>query len=193
MIYSKNLDTHYVRSNPGTRKAPNEKEANTRNSFGSLTWGFVNPIKPFLNLSYMEVAKGKRSLQAARSYLIKNALERDAKNNSTIIPSRMLMSRGSLALSDNIEVAFSDGNLNFTWSPQGAPRPSANDDQLMLMAYNVEAGEAATSLGAASRHQGHASLEVSSLPAGTMHVYLSFISLDRSRASDSVYLGEVNQ
>ena len=193
LIFSKNLDTYYVRSNPGTRSAPNEKEQNTRDSFGGISWAFLNPIKPFLRLSYKEVAKGNRSLQAALSYLVKNALDRDGKNLSTVDPSRMLVSRGSLGLSEDIAVSLSGGSLNFSWNPSAASAPYSNDDQLMLMAYNVAEGKVATSIGEVSRRDGSASLSVADLPTGTMHVYLPFLSFDRSKASDSIYLGELEK
>ena len=63
----------------------------------------------------------------------------------------------------------------------------------MLMAYNVAEGKVATSIGEASRRDGSASLSVADLPTGTMHVYLSFLSFDRSKASDSIYLGELEK
>lgn len=190
LIFSSNLGTPYVRINPGTRKKGNKKEVNTRNAFTTLTWAFLNPIKPFLQVSYKEVAKGRRTLQAAISYLNKNAMERDANNNSVILPSKMLVSRGSLGMSAEVQVSLSeDRELQFSWNPHSASKAFNNDDQVLLVAYNVEAQAAVTAIGPAFRRDGSASLSLNDLPAGKLHVYLGFISYDRSKASDSLYLG----
>jgi len=104
----------------------------------------------------------------------------------------MLVSRGSLGNSSDIQVELSpERELLFTWNPRSASGPYKNNDQLLLVAYNTVDGIAATSIGPAYRSDGAAKLTLEALPTGKAHVYLGFISFDRSKASDSVYLGEL--
>lgn len=129
---------------------------------------------------------------SALSYYLKHASERDAMSNLSFFPSRMLMSRGSLGMSAEVQVSLSpDRELQFSWNPRSAASPYHNDDQVLLVAYNVEARAAVTAIGPAFRRDGSASLSLGDLPAGVVHVYLGFVSYDRSKAADSVYLGEV--
>lgn len=191
VIFSSNLGTPYVRSRPQKRKAGNTKEKNTRQGFGDLSWDFIKPIQPFLKLSFREVARGDRGVFAARSYLLKQAVVRDAENNTSIVPSQMLISRGSLGMAEDVQVELNEDQLDFSWNKGKANGPINNDDQLLLVAYNVEAAKAVTAVGPACRRDGNASLSLQDLPTGKIHVYLGFISHDRSKASDSVYLGEL--
>lgn len=191
LVYSSNLGTPYVRFNPGTRSKKSEKEENNHDGFRG-TWTFINPLKDFFTISYREVSRGNRGMFSALSYYLKYASERDARSNVSFFPSRMLMSRGSLGMSADVQVALSPGReLQFSWNPGSASNPYNNDDQVLLVAYNVEARAAVTAIGPAFRRDGSASLSLANLPAGQAHVYLGFISYDRSKASDSVYLGEV--
>lgn len=191
LIFSHYLGKPYVRSNPKSRKKGNEKEENTRDGFGDLSWDFIRPVQPFLKLTFREVARGDRGVFAARSYLLRYAVERGEKNKTSILPAQMLMSRGSLGMSEDVQVALMEDRLDFSWNKAKANKPYNNDDHVLLVAYNVAAAKAVTSIGPACRRDGAASLSIGQLPAGKAHVYLGFISQDRTKASDSVYLGEV--
>lgn len=190
LIFSHYLGKPYVRINPKKRRKGNVKEKNTRTGFGDLSWDFIKPVQPFLKLSFKEVARGDRGVFAARSYLLTHAVVRDAENNTSIVPSQMLMSRGSLGISEDVQVELAEGQLNFSWNKGKANGPMNNDDQLLLVAYNVDAAKAVTAVGPTCRRDGIANLSLEGLPTGKIHIFLGFISHDRSKASDSVYLGE---
>ena len=69
------------------------------------------------------------------------------------------------------------------------PLPATEGDQILMLAYNVEEQEAEYNLVGQTRKTGSDKLELDE--PGTYHLYAAFISYDRSRQSDSVYLGSV--
>jgi hypothetical protein len=60
----------------------------------------------------------------------------------------------------------------------------------MMLAYNIESGHAYYKITGQFRSVGEDTLPVSGAP-GNFHVYAAFNAADRSRQSDSVYLGVV--
>lgn len=192
IIFSSWNGEPYIKSNPGKRKKPNEKEKKNHQSFGKTTWGFINPLKDLFQISFKEGTVGNRGMFTARNYLMTHAMEKDAEGNAFVLPEKMLISKGSIPQAAEIQMQqISQGELVFSWNPKVSHQNATSNDQVLMVAYNVEAEKAVFSIGPAFRRDATASLDVGNLPSGTAHIYFGLLSFDRTRASDSVYLGTV--
>ncbi|MFI5157056.1 MAG: DUF6266 family protein, partial [Chitinophagales bacterium] len=127
---------------------------------------------------------------AAKSYLTKNAMEFDGVEWK-VNPALMKVSFGTLPLSENIAVKTAeDWNLLFTWDTAEV-NGSDKKDQVMLMAYNLESKHVIKDTSGEFRQTGSTKLKIYFPNTLSWHVYFAFIAVDRSRQSDSVYLGEI--
>lgn len=189
VVYSTWNDQNVVKSAP-VRTAPfTEKEEINHWRFAKAQ-DWIRPIGSFLKIGFRNHTPTSKGMNAAKSYLMKNAFPKEGWN-SRIIPSLVMVSAGTLALPDDIQVSIDESALlTFTWNPVSG-QDQAPLDQVMLMAYNVEAEDARISLGGNFRKSGTASLDLSHSTPGEHHLYLAFVAHDQSRQSNSVYLGEV--
>jgi hypothetical protein len=94
-------------------------------------------------------------------------------------------------LPEDISVEKKDGSqLQFSWDPartgDGHPK-----DQTMLLAYDIDHRHAVTVIPGQFRETGADSMKLSPMEMRTYHIYLAFVACDRSRQSDSIYLGAV--
>ena len=179
-----------VKSAP-IRTAPfTEKQLQAQYVF-KLTQDWLTPIVPFLKIGFKGYTQTNQGVTAAKSYLTHNALTK-AGYESTIDPSKMLVSYGALPLPGNIAVELTaEKDLVFTWDPS-VTRGMSQRDQALLLAYNVEGADEVSNLGDHFRKEGTASISLAKKKPGNYHVYLAFVAEDRSRQSNSVYLGSVS-
>jgi hypothetical protein len=119
--------------------------------------------------------------------LLKNAFE-GVQPGISINPALVKVSAGDLPLSDNIAVEKSgDDTIRFTWDPK--TKDTDSFDQVMMLAYDIEKGNALFRTTGQLRYTGEDALQV--YKGFTYHLYLAFNAADRSKQSDSVYLGEM--
>jgi hypothetical protein len=184
---------------PYKRRTKNvsEKELANREKFGKAQ-AWLKPLLGFVRVGFKGFSQYSEGFVAAKSYLMKNAIEGDLSNggimkNIRINPALMKVSFGNLPLSKGITVSPSGPDkLEFAWDDslkgEGHPR-----DQAMMLAYNVEKGEVNSITEGQLRMAGS---DILFLPTGhkagdTYHIYFAFNAADRSRQSDSVYLGTI--
>src|SRR5690348_12308436 len=179
----------YMRSLPiRTRKATKGELANRARFKIAQSW--LSPMLDFVRVGWKGYTPTVEGFIAAKSYLMKNAMEGKGAD-SRIIPSKMLVSFGDLPLSENISVEVIAGDqLQFTWNtaiPEGANKR----DQVMVVAYNEKDGHAYYQVNGQFRFTGSETLQVAHRENKIYQVYAAFIAPDRSRQSNSVYLGEI--
>jgi hypothetical protein len=125
---------------------------------------------------------------AAKSWLLKNGFMGEG-DNLHINPALVKVSSGDLPNPKDIAVALTEtGDLKFTWNT--ADDGSDVSDQVMMLAYDVESGHAVSNTTGQLRITGADILQVERMNENNFHVYAAFNAADRSRQSDSVYLGE---
>jgi hypothetical protein len=106
-----------------------------------------------------------------------------------IDPALVKVSSGDLPKPENIAVSFTEtGHLKFTWNP--AYVDLRGNDQIMMLAYDVEKAFAFVATTGQLRSTGTDILKIDQTHGKNFHVYAAFNAADRSRQSDSVYLGE---
>lgn len=188
----------YIKSLPDRKKPPTENELKNRFRFG-LSQLWLRPLLVFVRAGFRGYTETFEGFSAAKSYLSRNALEGEGFE-TTVNPALVKVSYGDLPLSEDIQFEkISDSELLFTWNPDrvngGYP-----DDQIMLLAYNIEkkdeinSGNTFFSLTGQFRKTGSDTLGIAPdeySPNKTYHIYVAFSAFDRIRQSDSVYLGTV--
>jgi hypothetical protein len=149
----------------------------------------------FNGFTYKDSSQG---FLAAKSHLLLNAFEGKAPD-LVINPALAKVSYGSLGLANHIKVEVLDEHqLKFTWENTWE-EGMGYYDQTMLLAYDIENHRPFMKITGQFRYLGEDVLQVS-YPEGlnsdqkkgaTFHCYFAFVAADRSRQSDSIYLGEV--
>lgn len=169
------------------RKSDSEKEKIIHSRF-AMTHAWLKPLLNVVREGYKNHSLTSRGFNAAKSYVLKNAIE-GTSPDFFINPALVKLSYGTLPLSSGITVEKSGpAKIKFTWDKQ-TPRDAHHADQVMLVAYDIEGKDAKSKLYGPLRDQGEATLDVTE--GKKYHIYLAFIAHDRSRQSDSVYLGEM--
>jgi hypothetical protein len=173
-------------------KAISEKETLNRLKFAAAQ-AWLKPLLNFVRIGFKGHSERSEGFVSAKSYLLKNAL--NVEENTVIIdPVLVKVSSGDLPMSENASFTLSGPKeVTFTWSPYGL-NESYEKDQVMLLAYNIESEKASYMLNGQFRKVGvdKLTLDSSFKPGSVLHLYIAFVAADRSRQSDSLYLGELN-
>jgi hypothetical protein len=187
----------YVKSLPRERTKPaQKKEAANRQKF-ALAHQWLQPLLDFVRAGFKGYSEKVEGFNAAKSHLLKNAFQ--VKDGEMVInPALVKVSVGDLPLPDNITVATAPDQIQFSWDT-GSIDFYNQYDQAMVLAYDIDAELtrlnrriALYELTGQFRSNGAHVLNISPrLDIGTYHCYIAFVSADRSRRSDSVYLGTV--
>ena len=170
-----------------------DKEKGNRSKF-SMAQFWLKPLLDFVRVGFKGYSQLSEGFVAAKSYLMKNAME--GSGAETIInPALVKVSYGDLPLSENIAVKLIPGNqLQFTWNA-AADLDLRAKDQVMLLAYDAEHQNDSYVAWTITGQFRSAGSDILKLPEETGHtyqVYAAFIAADRTKQSNSVYLGEVN-
>jgi hypothetical protein len=187
----------YVKARPGKRTKPaRKKEAANRQKFAKAhEW--LQPLLDFVRTGFKGYSDKVEGFNAAKSHLLKNAFE--VKDGESVInPALVKVSVGDLPLPENITIATAPDQIRFSWDT-GSIDFYNQYDQAMVLAYDIDAELtrlnrriALYELTGQFRSNGAHVLTISPrLDIGTYHCYIAFVSADRSRRSDSVYLGTV--
>ena len=180
---------HYVKSAPERTKPFTEPELINQNRF-KVAELWLKPILGFVKIGFN--VTGKHAKNAAKSYLLRNAMEGKGMN-IRVNPELMLVSKGLLDNSSNLHVSVDvDFNLRFEWDVSYVTYGNARD-QVMMMAYDIECKRAYVVTTGNFRCTG---MDVLFIPpearSKTLHIYAAFCGYDRLDQSNSVYLGVVN-
>jgi hypothetical protein len=177
----------YMRAKGRPRTSgPSEKEENNRNKF-KTAHAWLQPLLDFLRTGFAGYGPTSEGFNAAKSYNLKNAMIQ-----GEVMPGLVKVSYGDLPLSEDLSVALQDNKLHFSWSAAYIPETSPRD-QVMLLAYHPESRTAIYDVHGAFRNMGNQIMDTYNAFLGkTVHVYAAFISADRTKQSNSQYLGAID-
>jgi hypothetical protein len=180
----------YMRSLPKKRTAKISKaEAANRERF-AIAQLWLKPLTPFLRVGFKSYQERMEGFMAAKSYLLKNAVEL-YEGTYRVNPEKVLLSYGDLEAPTDIAVDFKEDKLEFRWKADGLIGSQARE-QAMLTAYCVQEKLAVYETHGAFRETGTDEL---SLPPNfkgkSILLYLAFVGADRQSQSKSVFVGEV--
>jgi hypothetical protein len=178
----------YVKSAPGERKAPlTAKEIANRKKW-AMAHAWLKPVTEFVREGFKGYTETVEGFIAAKSYLLKNAFEGIAPD-LVINPALVKVSSGELPLPKNIEVVKEAVNkLRFNWDTTDITRDNRYD-QVMLLAYDIAGGYCFKKLTGQLRMNGSDTLQMQAGFERTYHLYIAFVSANRSVRSNSLYLG----
>jgi hypothetical protein len=180
--------TPYMRSKPRPRTGKvGASEQQNRNKFAAMH-AWLKPFLPLLRVGFKSADSEFGGYNAAKSYNLKHAMVGGA-----VVPAQIRISMGDLAVSEDLKVNYpGDQRLLFEWDPTYIAGADPKD-QIMVLAYHPESFTAIYVVHGAFRDWGVQELRITSdLIGKTIHIYAAFIAADRSKQSDSVYLGAVN-
>ncbi|HMH31774.1 MAG TPA: DUF6266 family protein [Puia sp.] len=180
----------YVKSAPKRRseKVSAPESANRIKFAQAHQW--LKPLSEFVRAGFKEYSPTVEGFLAAKSWLLRNAFE-GLPPDRLINPALVRVSYGSLPLSADISVEKRNGvELQFSWNA-GHVEGSNPKDQAMLLAYDIEHGFAYYSLTGQFRETGIDTLKLPTDQGRSYHIYFAFAAHDRSRQSNSVYLGNI--
>lgn len=175
------------------------KEKQNRTKFADAQ-SWLKPITDYVRqgfngFTYKDASQG---FVAAKSHLLLNAFE-GTGDQRVINPALARVSYGSLPLADQIKVEkLDERTLKFSWENIWEAGMDAYD-QAMLLAYDIENADACIRITGQFRQLGEDILQVNyprvrnqqEKKEKTFHCYFAFVAADRSRQSDSVYLGQI--
>ena len=168
-------------------KTVSKKELLNRKKFAAAQ-AWLAPILDFVREGFRGYSQRSQGFIAAKSWLLKNGFTGQGED-LRIDPALVKVSSGDLPNPENIAVEFTDtGNLKFTWNP--AYVDLLDKDQIMMLAYDIEKAHAIFNATGQLRSTGFDILDMGQSSNRNYHVYAAFNAADRSRQSDSVYLGE---
>lgn len=132
-----------------------------------------------------------------------NGFNMAVKNNLTIIKgtfpelevtfNELLLSKGPLKPAQNWSVTPTRAGLEYSWDTDPEMAWPDTTDQVMLLAYFPKQRKVFYTLFGNTRSSGADTLEIPpSLIDEPMETYMSFISADRKKLSDSIYTGSFN-
>ena len=163
------------------------KELLNRKKF-AVAQAWLSPILEFVRVGFRGYSQRSQGFVAAKSWLLKNGFTGQVED-LRIDPALVKVSSGDLPNPENIAVEFTEtGNLKFTWNPAYAD--FRDKDQIMMLAYDIENAHALSITTGQLRSTGVDILDMKQSRDRNYHVYAAFNAADRSRQSDSVYLGE---
>jgi hypothetical protein len=180
---------YYLRSLPSPRLKTRTKkpgEAQNQNKFSDMHH-WLKPVLKFVREGFKGYSETVEGFNAAKSYNLRNAFTM-IDGSYKPDPSLVLVSYGNYPTADNISCTLQGKEVHFSWDT--TVTPDTNEfDQAMLLAYCPESKLTQLNTTGEFRKTGNAILKL--FQPGEYHVYLAFRAHDRSRQSNSVYLGVV--
>ncbi|MCD0489951.1 DUF6266 family protein [Pedobacter sp. MC2016-14] len=190
MVGSSLYGVPYIKSKYKKRTKPAGKgETSNRNKFADAH-NWLKPIGPVVRDGFKDYRPRLHGFNAAKSNLLDYGFE-GIQPNVVINPAKVNISWGTLPLPNSIAVERSQPNqLTFTWDTTRL-EGTRNDDQIMMLAYDVEHKLACFKINGLFRRSGSDTIPIPDVPGYNYQIYCAFKAADRSSQSMSVYLGVI--
>jgi hypothetical protein len=180
----------YLRTRPDRRKKASKREQLNRDKF-KLLHLWLQPLVEILRAGFKGYSKMVEGYNAAKSYNLKNAFTL-VDEKYEFDPAKVLLSYGTLRLPENISCELIGRELHFAWENHQPAYIDHPDDRTMLLAYQPGpqyCSEEYYNISGARRKEAKDMLLIKT--PGTYHVYFALSNEERTRQSNSVYLGVV--
>lgn len=160
----------------------------------TLVTALLKPVKKVINAGMKYSYKKKRSWTA---YTLATSLNNPAAimgeyPELEIDFAKVVLAVGAIPVPQNPKAVLKDGRITFTWESDLDNKEADEDDRVICVAYFPDTFQAFNVLEGARRGEEQ---QVIKLPSFTeemnIETYMFFISDDRRRVSNSVYLGQL--
>jgi len=174
---------NYIKNNPSM------SQLDARFKF-ALMVKFVTGMKSLINVGYQSVREGETPMNAALSYNLKNAITGVSPNFMIDYP-KIVYSNGELPAPFLPETEAEVGaEMKFSWIANPSWQPSVGTDKLSICVYNTDKHVFVPASGVATRADLEYTLQLPlDFQGDSVQMWLSFVSVDGKRVSDSVYVG----
>jgi len=182
----------YIRAlAPNVANPRTAAQVNQRNKFAAVV-AFLQPIQTFINVGYKAFADGQSAMNAAMSYIVKNAMTGTAPN-FTVDFANALVSRGKLTAIETASAEELGGTLTVEWTSNAGEGNALGTDKALVLIYNSTRNQAKVVLeSGAVRADGTLNVLLPSYPTGeVLQVYLSFQKEDNSIVSNSKFVDSI--
>ena len=172
-------------------KAPTEDQLKYRTQT-QLTNDFIAPVKEFYKIGFkLEAQLAKKTPRdLINSYTRLNIIKGEYPNQE-IDFTKALFSKGKMPETPGTKAELIEDGLEFTWDTKLIQGKFRSDDQVMLLVYFPELNTAEYTINGGVRAKGSAQFRLLKNEEPTlMETYISFISADHKKISDSVYTGQ---
>lgn len=158
-----------------------------------LTTLLLNPVNKFIKAGFKTTPKAPgHTYHSVAFSLNKKGAMTGTYPDISIDFSKVIFSKGSLPLAMNARVKIAGQNLQFSWDPNLENEENDPLDQVMLVAFFPDTFQALTVLNGSPRTVGAHDIRLPTFKKKmVIEAYMSFISEDRERVSDSLYLGQL--
>lgn len=173
-------------------KPPTTKQLKYRQKV-KITNEFISPVKEYIQFGMKPegLAENKTPNDLMLSHTLSNGIK-DEYPNQKIDFTKVQFSKGSIKETPGLQVNLNEDGLEFTWNTGIIPGNFRHDDHLMVLVYFPERKSADFETHAARRSVGKYQFSLLKNETPTvMETYVSFMSSDQKRVSDSVYLGQI--
>lgn len=179
-----------MRSLPDRTAPPTGNELKNRSQF-KLVQDTLKSLKELLQVGFKDYWTVSGGTRAALSYNRQFAVKAN-ETGYEIDPEHFKISGGSLSGLTGISVVQESREvLRFHWEQEAAPE-SSGYDQVMLLAIDLHGQKSSYACPGNFRSAGTAVLQLSAdLLGKEVDVYIGVVAKDRSRQSDSQYLGRI--
>ncbi|RYF26681.1 MAG: hypothetical protein EOO42_00915 [Flavobacteriales bacterium] len=182
----------YIRSVPksdGTKKVPSAAQLAQQQKFKFMTQ-WLEPFYPYVTVGFSNLAKDKTEINLAFTENYRKALIGNYPDFE-IDYEMVCLSRGPLApLFPDVVTLTGVQQISLEWDDRN--NGGTTNDQLMLVVYSPALKIADGFVGMAKRSDGHVSFKFNPKLIGqSLEVYVSMVSLNRKKISNSIYLGRM--
>lgn len=163
-------------------KAPSQKQLDNQQKMRAAQ-AWLKYLITYVRVGFKNYSQKQHAFGSALSYLKLNAIKEDF----TVDPAKVLISSGELK--EPVSAAVSNpkpGILKFTWKP--VPH---DKDHAIVVAHHPGSDVHFGDVSGAKRSTGKHIQEYEGLKGVEVEVYLGFVSEERERCCNSVYLGRV--
>jgi len=189
----------YLRSLPASVANPRTPaQQYVRMRFATVI-AFLRPLREFLRIGYSSYAVKMTALNAATSYLMRNALT-GSFPDVVVDLEKVKVSRGNLRATSQAMVASpAPAQIELQWIDESDLSAASPTDQAFVVIVNPARADVQYRMEAAPRSAEQAVINLPAAYTGDeVHVYLGFSALSelvatgaRNNISDSVYAGSV--
>jgi len=181
-----------ARTKPSSYKdAKTESQQLQRNAF-ALILSMFRIISPAVKVAFPEREAKHSAYNTFMKLNVPDAVT-GALGSQVITYANVITGKGSLLKPGNVAIVSDiTDRIDLTWDDNTNNTTGFATDKAVITLYNSTKGEAKNSIFTTQRQsQGENVTVPASWEGDTVHVYMSFVSGDNSKASDSIYAGSV--
>lgn len=178
----------YIRAKGISKKAKTEAQLRQCDKMRRAAQ-FLQPLATVMKRLYVEPMGKRNYQQAALSQAMLQAID----ENGELVPSKVLISRGTLAQISGMTMRMESDRLVLSWTDNSQAAGANADDRLVAVLYKPELSTVIDFFTDATRRQGSCNLDISKCTKGEYLIYACFLAANDMLVSNSCYVGKITK